>query len=185
MAISINEAALLSSCNGEGSGRAPQPDDLRGSLAFATAKDGPLTLGDFQLDDEGRLRPRADGSPIVFGFSYRGVDFIAEVAAGATPKVCLSAELGKLPYRATPGGCRERTKRVAEATAALPRGRISISPDQDMPLTAETAPPAPLTPASLMSALVALLLDFRPYIDLLHEVMLSADVSQVESSAAS
>jgi hypothetical protein len=179
------EPALTSSDNNEKAGRTQPPDNLRGSLAFATAKDGPLDLGDFQLDDEGRLRPRTDGSPIVFGFSYRGVDFVAKVATGAAPKVCLSAELGKLPYRATPGGCREQTKRVAEATADLPRGRISISADQDMQLSAETAAPAPLTPASLMSALVALLLDFKPYIELLHEVMLAPDASQAESSAAS
>jgi len=176
---------LTSSDNGEGSGQAQQPDDLRGSLAFATAKDGPLDLGDFELDDEGRLRPRADGSPISFGFSYRGVDFIAEVAAGTTPKVCLRAELGKLPYRATPGGCRERTRRVAEATAALPRGQINIGADQDMQLSAEAAAPAPLTPAGLMSALVALLLDFKPYIDLLHEVMLAPGDEPAEPSAAS
>lgn len=176
---------MTSSGNNENASQTRKPEDLRGNLAFATAKGRPLDLGDFQLDDEGRLSPRADGSPIVFGFSYRGVDFIAKVAAGAAPKVYLSAELGKLPYRATPGVCRERTKRVAEATAALPRGRINISADQDMQLSAETAAPVPLTPGSLMSALVALLLDFKPYIDLLHEVMLAPDTGQAKSSAAS
>ena len=59
------------------------------------------------------------------------------------------------------------------------------SADQDMQLSGEAAAPAPLTPAGLMSALVALLLDFKPYIDLLHEVMLAPEAEQAEPSAVS
>ena len=37
-----------------------------------------------------------------------------------------------------------------------------------MHLTAEAPAPAPLTPTGVMAALTALLLDFKPYLDLLH-----------------
>ena len=79
------------------------PRDLRASVALADKAGGLFQLGDFEIGECGRLRPRPDGAPISFGFSYLGVDFMARVDTGAAPRVSLDAELGKLPYRAEIG----------------------------------------------------------------------------------
>ncbi len=148
-------------------------EDLRATVALGAKTGGQFRLGDFEIDENGRLRPRPDGAPISFGFSYRGVDFMAKVDTGAVPRVSLDAELGKLPYRAEIGERRQLARRIVKATRALPRGRISLSEALDMHLTAQIAPISPLTPTAVLTALTAILLDFKPYLDLLHEVMLA------------
>lgn len=171
------ERAVDSSDQAEDAGPPQAPEDLRATIALVGQPDRLPQVGDFEIDDEGRLKPRSDGKPIAFGFSYRGVDFIAEVHTGGGARIRLSAELGKLPYRAEAGDRRDLTRRVVDATEGLPHGRISLSASQDVLLGAETPAPVPLTPASLMAAMTTVLLDFKPYIDLLHEVMLVPDAS--------
>ena len=162
---------------------AAEPENLRATLAAVAGSDAPFQLGDFEIDDEGRLRPRPDGTPISFGFSYRGVDFMAAVETGPAPRVSLSAELGKLPFRAEVGERRQTARRIVDATQALPRGGISLSESHDMHLSAEMAAPTPLTPSAVMVALTAILLDFKPYLDLLHEVLIAPPSPAPDASA--
>ncbi len=150
-----------------------EPGHLRDTVALAAKSDGQVQLGDFEIDENGRLRPRPDGAPISFGFSYNGIDFIAKVEPGTDGRISLDAELGKLPYRAEIGERRRLTRQIVRAAQDLPRGRIDISDTSDMHLTARMEPAALLTPTAVLTALTAILLDFKPYLDLLHEVMLA------------
>ncbi len=131
----------------------------------------PLRLGEIQLDAQGRIRTRAQDGPLRFGFAYRGVEYGAEVETGSEPRIRLSAELGKLPYSVEIGGGRRLIRRIITASACSPRGRIGLSEADDMRLEMESTPPLPLTPVSLMATLTALLLDFRPYLDILGSVL--------------
>ena len=166
---------MVSSGQADDAGPLQGRDDLRATIALVGRTGRPPQIGDFEIDGQGRLRARPDGTPLAFGFTYRGVDFIAEVRSGEDARIRLRAELGKLPYRAEAGERRDLTRRIVQATEGLPHGRMSLSIAQDILLTAELPAPAPLTPASLMAALAAALLDFRPYIDLLREVMLAPE----------
>ncbi len=167
----------------DGTDPAVDSEDLRATLALVAKSGETFQIGDFEIDENGRLRPRPDGAPIAFGFSYRGVDFMANVDTGPAPRISLDAELGKLPYRAEIGERRKLTRRIVNATRNLPRGRISLSESHDMHLTAEMAALTPLTPTSILSALTAILLDFKPYLDLLHEVMLMPSNPSLEPPA--
>jgi len=164
---------LSSSQPEDASNLAARQEDLRASVALSAKNGGQFQLGDFEIDENGRLQPRPDGAPIAFGFSYRGVDFMAKIDTGSDPKVSLDAELGKLPYRAEIGERRKLALRIVRAARALPRGKIDLSQALDMHLTAQIEPATPLTPKSILTALTAVLLDFKPYLDLLHEVMLA------------
>ncbi len=62
-------------------------------------------------------------------------------------------------------------KGASSTKARAPHGRIGLSEDDDIRLEAASTPPAPLTPASLMATLTALLFDFQPYLDLLGRVL--------------
>ncbi|MFQ5775245.1 MAG: hypothetical protein ACE5GS_12060 [Kiloniellaceae bacterium] len=143
------------------------PGDLRSTVELVANSGGPFQVGDFEVGDDGRLRPREDRGPLKFGFAYLGIEFRAEVHTCPEPRIDLSADLGKLPYTMELGQGRRLTRRILEATATLPGGRISLAEDQDMRLRAAAEPPMPLTPASVMATVTALLLDFKPYLELL------------------
>ncbi len=149
----------------------PAGAELIATAALIAGRRGPLRVGDIEIDGQGRIRPRGDKGPLRFAFAYRGVEFGAEVATGAAPRVRLSAELGKLPYSMEIGHGRHTIRRILMASAQLPHGRIGLSDSDDMRLEAESSPPSPFTPASLMAAVAALLLDFRPYLDLVARVL--------------
>ena len=151
--------------------RGPAGAGLTATAALIAGRCGPLRVGDIEIDRRGRIRARGDKGPLRFAFAYRGVEFGAEVATGAEPRVRLSAELGKLPYSMEIGLARHTIRRILMASAQLPHGRIGLSDSDDMRLEAESSPPAPFTPASLMAAVAALLLDFRPYLDLVARVL--------------
>ncbi len=149
----------------------PVEVDLTATAALIAGHRFPLRVGDIEIDGQGRIRARGDKGPLRFTFAYRGVEFGAEVATGAEPRVRLSAELGKLPYSMEIGHSRHTIRRILMASAQLPHGRIGLSDSDDMCLEAESSPPSPFTPASIMAVVAALLLDFRPYLDLVARVL--------------
>ncbi len=149
----------------------PAEAKLPATAALIAGRCGPLRVGDIEIDGQGRIRARADKGPLRFAFAYRGVEFEAEVATGAAPRVKLRAELGKLPYSMEIGHDRHTIRRILTASAQLSHGRIDLSDSDDMRIEAETSPPAPFTPASLMAAVAALLLDVQPYLDLVARVL--------------
>ncbi len=149
----------------------PAEAELTATAALIAGRCSPLRVGDIEIDGQGRIRARGDKGPLRFAFAHRGVEFGAEVATGAEPRVRLSAELGKLPYSMEIGHARRTIRRILMASAQLPHGGIGLSDSDDMRLEAESSPPAPFTPASLMAAVAALLLDFRPYLDLVARVL--------------
>lgn len=153
------------------SSQGPAEAELTATAALIAGHSDPLRVGDIEIDGQGRIRARGDKGPLRFAFAYRGVEFGAEVATGAEPRVRLSAELGKLPYSMEIGRGRHTIRRILMASARLPHGRIGLSDSDDMRFEAESSPPSPFTPASLMAAVAALLLDFRPYLDLVARVL--------------
>lgn len=151
--------------------REPIAAQLSSTAALFAGRCIPLPVGEGQLDAQGRIRPRVHDGPLRFGFAYRGVEYGAEVETGSEPRIRLSAELGKLPYSVEIGGGRCLIRRIITASASSPHGRIGLSEADDMRLEMESKPPLPLTPVSLMATLAALLLDFRPYLDMLGSVL--------------
>ncbi|HEY5597291.1 MAG TPA: hypothetical protein VIK47_00675 [Kiloniellales bacterium] len=144
---------------------------LRDILALVTGGRTRLQVGDIKLDEDGRVRMRSGDDPLRFCFAYRGVDFDAHIVTAPDASVILSSELGKMPYSMETGIGRRLVRRIVEATADLRHGRIDLSDSQDMSIVATAQPPLPLTPASVMAAITALLLELGPYIDLLREAL--------------
>ncbi len=145
--------------------------ELSAAVAWLAGRCFPLKVGEIWVDERGRIRPRDDAAPLRLGFAYRGVEYRAEVETASDPLVRLSAELGKLPYSMEIGEGRRLIRRILRESARAPHGRIGLSEDDDIRLEAAATPPAPLTPASLMATLTALLFDFQPYLDLLGRVL--------------
>ncbi len=145
--------------------------ELSAAVAWVAGGCFPLNVGEIWVDERGRIRPRDDAAPLRLGFAYRGVEYRAEVDTASEPQVRLTAELGKLPYSMEIGEGRRLIRRILHQSARAPHGRIGLSEDDDIRLEAAATPPVPLTPASLMATLTALLFDFQPYLDLLGRVL--------------
>jgi len=141
------------------------------ATAWHTDRSFPVKVGEIQIDEQGRIRPRDSAVPLNLGFAYRGIQYRAEVETTPEPRVRLTADRGKLPYSMEIGAGRHLIRCSLNSSARAYCGRSNLSQDQDILLEAESIPPEPLTPASLMATLTALLLDFQPYLDLLGQVL--------------
>lgn len=130
----------------------------------------PLEVGSLAVGQDGHIEHSADDRPLSFRFSACGIEFEADLASKAAP-LRLRANLGKLPYSAESPDGRRLARLVMAATDRLCRGHILLSPDQDMLLEGELNPPSPRTPVNVIAAAVTLILDFKPYLDLLAEAV--------------
>lgn len=136
-------------------------------LAGATL---PLEIGSVTLGADGHIRCTPAERPLAFRFSACGVLFEAEIADRRSP-LRLRANLGKLPYSAESPDGRSLARVVLGASDRLGRGHILLTDEHDMVLEGELSPPEPRTSARVIAAAVALVLDFKPYLDLLGEVV--------------
>jgi hypothetical protein len=136
-------------------------------LAGATL---PFEIGSVMLGKDGHIQHAPQDRPLAFRFSACGVQFEADIADRTAP-LRLRANLGKLPYSAESAEARSLARVVLGATGRLRRGHILLSPEHDMVLEGELAPPSPRTPASVIATAVALILDFQPYLELLGEAV--------------
>ncbi len=145
--------------------------ELSATAALVAGRCFPIRVGEFRVDERGRIQRRDDAAPLRLGFAYRGVEYRAEVETASEPLVRLTADLGKLPYSLEIGEGRRLVRRILDQSAQAPHGGISLSEDDDIRLEAVSTPPEPLTPASLMATLTALLFDFQPYLEILGRVL--------------
>jgi hypothetical protein len=130
----------------------------------------PLEVGSVAIGEDGHIERADDGRPLYFRFSACGILFEADLANRTAP-LRLRANLGKLPYSAESPEARNLARSVMAATGRLRRGHILLSPEHDMVLEGELLPPSPRTPVSVIATAVALILDFKPYLDLLGEAV--------------
>jgi hypothetical protein len=130
----------------------------------------PLEIGSVALGEDGHIRRADEDRPLQFRFFACGIAFEAELASKAAP-LRLRANLGKLPFSAESPDGRRLARSVMAATDRLRRGHILLSPEHDMVLEGELNPPSPRTPVAVIATVVALILDFKPYLDLLAEAV--------------
>ena len=127
-------------------------------------------MGAVEIGEDGHIAHSDADRKLHFRFSACGLDFEAEIAGKKAP-LRLKANLGKLPFTAESPDGRRLARSVLAATDRLSHGQILLSDEQDMVLQGELSPPSPRTPANVIATAVALILDFKPYINLLSEAV--------------
>ncbi|WP_422367558.1 hypothetical protein [Pelagibius sp.] len=130
----------------------------------------PLEVGSLALGEDGHIQHGREDSPLHFRFTACGLDFEADLAGKDAP-LRLTAHLGKLPYTAQSPDGRRLARSVLAATDRLRRGQILLTENQDMILQGELTPPSPRTAVNVIATATALILDFKPYIDLMAEAL--------------
>jgi hypothetical protein len=149
----------------------PEPEAAIESAVKKVASTSlPLEVGSVVLGDDGHIRHADEDRPLFFRFTACGIEFEGDLASRTAP-LRLRANLGKLPFSAESPDGRQLARTVMAATDRLRRGHILLSAEQDMVLEGELNPPSPRTPVAVIATAVALILDFKPYLDLLGEAV--------------
>lgn len=126
----------------------------------------PLEVGAVELDEQGKVRQRAQDRPVCFSFVYRGVTFHADLPVERDAPLTLRGIVGVVPYSAeNPLGRRAAWTLLAHARPAC--GRLWWDAQMRVHLEVSTVPPRPRTPVHVMAAAAALLVDIQPYLELM------------------
>jgi len=149
----------------------PGPRKVPEAIRLVSTREPPLNVGKLGVDDEGRLLVRDGDRPLRFSFEFAGAPFQAEVTTGETPMVKVTGDLGVLPYTIESPAARRWALRVIAASGRMKRGRLELEANHAIRLRAEAAPPARRDPVTIISTVTALLLDFKPCLELLSEVL--------------
>jgi len=115
---------------------------------------------------------RVTTSGIRFGFDFLGRHFeIAVKANSSGAEMELSARLAALPYSAENATVRNAAMAIIGATRSARGFRFAVSRQQQIYCLASARLGEPLQPASLIATVVGLLLDAKPYIETLRDVV--------------
>ena len=122
------------------------------------------------MSQEGSLGQRLASPGAEFRFNFLGRTFLA-VTRRATCgiELDLAARLGHLPYSAESLAGRSSAKAILAATQQEEHFRLAVSRQQQIYFLAGLVVAQPLCPAGLVAAIVALLLEARPYLEVLRD----------------
>lgn len=126
----------------------------------------PLEVGAVEMDADGSLRPRISDHPVAFSFSYYGLNFEARLPMGEDTKLHLTADLGVIPFSVENAFGRKTARSIIRG-AKLPNGQLTVDAQSRVHLHMAGTPETPRTPVNVLSTVAALLMEAKPYMELL------------------
>jgi len=133
----------------------------------------PIEVNSFVVQADGsvaRQDPRQ--RPFAFDFAYHGVAFAARMRLeDDRPFLQLRGECGPLPYSVESIALRRDAFAVLLATRSLPHGRLALCVDRRIHAVGDIPLRTPLTPTNVIAAAAQLLLEIKPYIELLRDLL--------------
>lgn len=137
------------------------------------AKGGSVEAGSLLFDRGGQIVQRQDGRPLRFCFEYRDAPYEVEVQLGSDSRLRLTGLFGGLPYTAECPAVRPLILKLIESSKGFKRGQLSVSAERQIELQAQAPLSDTPTPASIMAAVITLLLEFKPCVELLKDMLAS------------
>ena len=133
---------------------------------FAAPPEGRYEVGHLAVSPGGQVDAYPIPCPVAFDFVYRGVPFHADLPGDLDAPLTLTAVLGVLPYSAeTPIG---RRATLDILTLARPgRGTLHFGAGERIHARFHAPVPRPRTPVTVVATVGCLLVELRPYLDLL------------------
>lgn len=131
----------------------------------------PIEVGEIEFDEDGGARPRLTDAPVSFRFRYYGVPFDATMPVGDDGRLHLTATLGVIPFSLENSFGRKAARAIIRR-AHMPNGRLRVDEQSCVHLEMTGNPAKPRTPVNVLSTVAALLMEAKPYLELL-EVSLS------------
>lgn len=130
-----------------------------------TTSDDPAPLG---LDQVASLAGKDADGPLEFTFEYQGYVFAVQAdASQQRTNMKFRANLGSLPYTAEDPVARSSAYAVLKSASQVLGGKVRLTPRQRVILSDDITIDAPLTPVVLLSLSTRVLVQAKPYLELL------------------
>jgi hypothetical protein len=132
----------------------------------------PAELDELDVLDDGSVALKRERANVVFGFRACGLTFAAEARLTETgPVLLLAAEIGGEPYSAEGVAMREAAHAIIRASHGSPSCRLMVSKQKRIYCVGKTSLDVTWTPPALLAAAAELVLEARPYLMVLRDVL--------------
>jgi len=146
------------------------------AIAFMAKQSLPFETGSLIVVGDGQVRRVSPRDCLRFRFEQWGIPI--EATAWREPqgalRVRIEGSLGPLPYTVEGPERRRRVLEILSAARLTEKPVLLLSKDQQIVLCDETVVQEPVTQVSLLSAIVSLVIDAHPFLELLGEVLAPA-----------
>lgn len=145
--------------------------DAQTAMQVLAHTSSPIEVGEIEVDEHGGARPRVSDAPVAFRFRYYGIPFDATMPMDDEGRLQLTATLGVIPFSLENSFGRKAARAIIRR-ANMPNGRLHVDDQSRVHLEMTGIPAKPRTPVNVLSTVAALLMEAKPYLELL-EVSLS------------
>ncbi len=132
----------------------------------------PPGVDHLHITTEGSVRLGRGGELIEFGFSFMDVPFTAstrQIQSG--PVVQISGEIAPLPYSAEGLVVRRSAMAIIDASQDLAHARLAISKHKTILCVGKAPFSIPATPVDLISSVASIILEVKPFLQILAEIL--------------
>jgi hypothetical protein len=141
----------------------------------------PKEIPAVSLDPEGRLTQRSPDE-FRFSFAFLGAEFVGRIDGDwSAPSLCVTAELGPVPYTVESASRRRDVLTLIRAATVLTHARFRISSDRQIRAAGAIRVSTPVSHARLLAALVEILLELKPHLLALRDLLAPPDSPSAEA----
>lgn len=132
----------------------------------------PYEVGSVRIDSTGRVSVEPGEHAARFRFTLDGIRYSA-LARRRTEdgQLRLCGSVGVLPYSAQSSSARTAALGAVRDATAMNFGRFVVADDQNILFLADMAVPLPFTPCNLLTHLTLCLIELRPHVARVHEIL--------------
>jgi hypothetical protein len=132
----------------------------------------PAEMNELDVLADGSVALKQERADVVFGFRACGLPFSAETRLTDTgPVLQISAEIGGDPYTAEGVEMREAVHAVIRSSHASPSCRLMVSKQKHIYCVGKAHLAETWTPTALLTVAAELVLEARPYLMVLRDIM--------------
>ncbi|WP_119301283.1 hypothetical protein [Dongia deserti] len=132
----------------------------------------PAEINELDVLDDGSVALKRERANVAFGFRACGLPFSAETRLAETgPVLQIAAEIGGDPYSAEGVDLREAVHAIIRSSHTSPSCRLMVSKQKRIYCVGKGHLSESWTPTALLTVAAELVLEARPYLMVLRDVM--------------
>lgn len=142
------------------------------ALPFLTKQTVPPEVDNLRIEADGTVRLGRAGEVVEFGFTYLNRRFTASTRMiQSGPILQISADIAPVPYSAEGIETRRAAIAIISSSQGLRHARLVITKSKQICCIGKIPVKQPWTPVDLISAATRIILEIRPYLQALMEVL--------------
>jgi hypothetical protein len=150
----------------------PESAALNPLMAVFEPMEPPQALDHIQFEQDGTVRVGQNGKPLEFSFGYLGLRFGANTRNIDTGTILqVAADIAPDPYSVEGADLRRAVHAIIEESQHLNYSRLVITKQKRIFCIGKASVNTPAAPVDLISAAVEIMLDVKPYLDMLAEIL--------------